>query len=265
MSLYEGLSLVLSMFGTMFTVYLGFRQLRQTAPAIEAVPAGPVAYGAPPLTGFGPGQRPAPAPGFGGPPSAYGVAPAPTHAGQRGWTPVSPAPVRGPTYGAPRPQGGQYPVPGWPMRRVRPQSVKAASILLFVAAALQPIALLAYYGIEFAINAEAATTDLDAAGVVDVTVFGIVAVLCGILGILVARGNRVAAWVVWILGVLGVPFSALTVFGLLLTLLYPSEGQDPASLLAVVVIYLIVVSLAIVASAGLLINAKARDFFFKKA
>lgn len=265
MSLYEGLTLVLSTVGTMFTVFLGFRQLRQAAPAAQAVPAGPPSYPTPPTAGRGPGHHPDPARGVGGASPAYGVAPMSAPSMEYGRAPVAPVPARYPTYGAPpRPHGAQYPSPAWAARRVRPRSVTAASVLLFVAAALQPVALLAYYGIEFLINAEAGATDLSNGGALDVAVFGVVAVLCGILGILLARGNRVAAWLVWVFGAFGVPLAALTIVGLLLSLLYPAEDQDPAGLLAVVVIYLIVVFVAIAASAGLLINSKARDFFFKK-
>lgn len=311
MSLYEGLSLVLSTLGTLFTVYIGFRQLRQPAGA-QPVPAGAPHYLAP---GHGPGAgyRPEPvrgtggapvygaAGGMGGAPPAYGVAQVPTGPTLYGRAPVAPspyptsgAPVSGapisgapisgaptsgaPTSGPPRPYGGPYsgaynapygapfaPAAAVPARRVRPKSVTAASVLLFIAAALQPLTLLAFYGIEYAIDAEAAAEDLSGAGVVDVTVFGIIAVLCGIIGIMVARGSRVAAWIVWILGLLGVPFALLTIAALVFTLLSPAEGQDPAGLLAVVVIYLVFVFVAIAASAALLINSKARDFFFKRA
>jgi hypothetical protein len=150
------------------------------------------------------------------------------------------------------------------MSPARPQSVTVASILLFVAAALQPVAVIAYYGIEFAINAEAAATDLSDAGVRDVIAFGILAVLCGILGIFVARGKRTAAWLVWIFGLLGVPLAGVAVLGLVLLLLYPSADAEPAALIGVVVAYLIVVAVAIATSAILLLGSKARDFFFKR-
>jgi len=316
MSLYEGLSLVLSTFGTLFTVYIGFRQLRQAPAGAAPLPAGPPAqYLAPPGHLPGPGYRPdpargmagapvhgmagamgsAPVHGMGGAPPAHGVAPVPAAPTLYGRAPVSPspyptsgaptsgapisgAPISGaPTSGPPRPYGGPYSGPynapygaryavaaAIPARRVRPKSVTVASVLLFIAAALQPVTLLAFYGIEYAIDPEAAAEDLSGAGVVDVTVFGIIAVLCGIIGIMVARGSRVAAWIVWILGLLGVPFALLTIFGLLYTLINPTEGQDPAGLLAVVVVYLIFVFVAIAASAALLINSKARGFFFYK-
>jgi len=252
--MYEGLSLVLSTLGTMLTVYLGFRQLRQTAPATaQAAPAmstGLAPYPVSPPAAPGAWHRPDP---------ARGVAPAPV-----AYVPARVPGQYSPYGGPPRPHGVPYQPQAWTAPRVRPRSVTAASILLFVAAALQPIALLAYYGIEFAIDPEAAATDLGAAGVADVTVFGIVAVLCGILGIFVARGNRVAAWFVWIFGLLGIPGAILTVAGLVLLMISPTEDQDPASLLVVVVVYLIFVVIAIAISAGLLLNSKARDFIFKK-
>src|SRR5262245_41689994 len=134
MSLYEGLSLVLTTLGTMFTVWLGFRQLRQTAPATAGpVPAGPPQYVA--------------APPAGRPPPGYGVAPVSPPGTPYGRAPAPPAPAPYPPYGPPRPHVQYHPPQAWTARRVRPQSVTAASVLLFVAAALQPIALIAYYGI----------------------------------------------------------------------------------------------------------------------
>jgi hypothetical protein len=255
MSLYEGLSLVLSTFGTIFTVYLGFRQLRQPAPAgapVSAAPAPyPAPYPAPPVPGAGPRVY--------GTARVPGAAPAP---------PVSPAapPWQAP-YGAPRPPAAPYgpPQPVWAPPRVRPRAVTTASVLMFVAAALQPLAVLTYYGIEYAINAQRAAADLGAAGAVDVIFFGIVAVFCGILGILVARGNRAGAWLVWIFGVLGVPLAGLAALGLVLSLVAPAEEQDPAGLLVMVVVYLVVVSIALAASGALLLTTKSRSFFFKKA
>jgi hypothetical protein len=206
------------------------------------------------------GRAPAaPTPAQGAPPAYVGP---PVYGAQ---PPYGAAPYGSPpAYGAP-PFGAPEASRGLPARRVRPRSVRAASILLFITAALQPLTLFAYYGVEYAINAESAAADLSDAGVTDVTIFGVVAVLCGILGILIARGNRVAVWFVWVSGVLGVPFAALTVLGFLLILIDPTDEQGPVGLLLVVVAYLIVVSLALAASAGLLINSKARDFFFKKA
>jgi uncharacterized membrane protein len=282
MSLYEGLSLVLSTLGTMVTVYLGFRQLRQAAPAAQAMAA---SYPAP-TRGPGLEYGVGPVPGAGATPSTYGVPPAGMEYG-RAPAPPSPtfgapsagappahgaAPVHGapppysrpPAHGAPPTYGATDPARGLAARQVRPRSVRAASILLFITAALQPLTLLAYYGIEFAINADDAAADLSDAGVTDVTIFGAVAVLCGILGILVARGNRAAAWLVWVFGGLGVPFAALSILGFMLILLDPNEQQGPVGLLLVVVAYLIVVSFALTASAALLINSKARDYFFKK-
>jgi hypothetical protein len=264
MSLYEGLSLALSTFGTMVTVYLGFRQLRPAVPVpAQALSSEPPSHLPPPTHGPGHGYALGPAAGTATSPSNAPSAPAP--ATVYGRAPVAPFPASVPTYGGPTTYGAPPAVlPGMPARRVRPTSVRAASILLFVTAALQPVTMLAYYGIEFAINADAAATDLSGSGVSDVTIFGVVAVLCGILGILVARGNRVAVWLVWVFGVLGVPFVALTIVGFLLILLDPNAEQSPVGLLVVVVVYLVIASLALSASAGLLLNSKARDFFFKK-
>jgi hypothetical protein len=306
MSLYEGLSLVLSTFGTIFTVVLGFRQLRQAAPA-QAGPAIPASYSAPPV--HRPGPEYGPLPGAGAAPSTYGTPPPPVRGMEYGRAPASPAPAMHPTsgapptygapptsgaptygaptsgapqaYGTPPTSGAPQPygarpgyappayrppgtVRGLPATRVRPRSVRTASILLFITAALQPVVLLTYYGVEYAINADTAATDFGTSGATDVIGFGVIAVLCGVLGILVARGNRVAVWFVWVFGVLGVPFALLSIVGTVLTLLEPSEDRDPVGLLLVVVAYLIVVSLALAASAALLINSKARDFFFKK-
>jgi hypothetical protein len=236
MSMYEGLTLLLSMFSTFATVYIGFRQLRQAAPAPAAAATHPMAYQVPPTYAASP---PAPA---------------------MGRAPVTPAPAPYPAYGGPH-----YPVPAatpaQPGRRVRPGPVRAASILLFLAAALQPVTLLAYYGIEYAINAEAARTDLGGSGVTDLTIFGIIAVLCGILGILIARGSKGAVWTVWVLGALGVPFAGIAILGLLLNMVSPAADSGPVGLLLIVVAYLVVVSLALTVSACLLLNPKARAFF----
>jgi hypothetical protein len=141
--------------------------------------------------------------------------------------------------------------------------VRSASILLFVTAALQILLLLAYYGIEYAINAKTAAADLSNGGVGDAAFFGVVAVLCGILGILVARGNRIAVWFVWVFGLLGVPFAALATIGEILVMTDPTESHAPVALVAVTVAYLFIASFALAASAALLLDSKARDFVFK--
>jgi hypothetical protein len=169
-----------------------------------------------------------------------------------------------PQYGAPQ---YQYPVPGAPAApatRALPAPVRQASILLFVAAALQPLAMIAYYGLEYAINADTARKDLGNAGVSDLVVFGIIAVFCGLLGIFIVRGKRGALWTVWVSALIGVPFSLIAILGLLLQTVSPTEGQSPGSLLLVVAAYLVVVAVALAGSAILLLNAKARAFFFTR-
>jgi hypothetical protein len=266
MSLYEGLSLALSTIGTLFTVYLGFRQLGRAAPAtapaaslgVAAPSAGWQAvaprngtYPAPPTPRPGRQYRPVPmpaAPAGYGPPGVVPTSPYPPTPAAT-WHPPAAAP---PAFRAP-------PVPV----RTRPKPVRTASVLLFAVAALQPVVLLTYYGIEFAMNAELASADFSDAGAADVAVFGVIAVLCGILGIFVARGSRVAAWCVWAGGVLAVPLAILGALGIVLAIVMPTEDQEaPAGLLAVVAAYLIVVSITIAWSAILLLNSKARAFFF---
>jgi hypothetical protein len=267
MSLYEGLSLVLSTVGTIFTVFLGFRQLGRAAPATaSAVPVASLGVAAP-SAGWGnaapthgsytapppyPGHqyRPVPPPVASGstpyrppgmPTSPYPPAPAAT------WYPPAAAP---PAYSAPS------------QVRTRPKPVRTASMLLFAVAALQPVVLLTYYGIEYAMNAERASADFSDAGAADIAVFGVIAVLCGILGIFVARGSRVAAWCVWASGILAVPFAILIALAIVLAMVMPNEDTTAAGLLAVVVVYLLVVSIAIAWSAILLLNSQARAFFF---
>ena len=257
MSVYEGLSLALSTFGTMATVFIGFRQLRQAVPAARATTP---AYYAAPAYGHGPGYGP-------GQPPGQGAAPTPGRM-EYGRAPVVPPPPYGapPTHGWPpayAPPSG-YMAPGRPGARPRPGSVRLASIFLFLAAALQPVTMIAYYGLEYTIDSEAASTDVRNSGAADLTIFAIVAVLCGLLGILIARGNRVAAWLVWVFGALAVPFAALAFFGLLLQMVNP-DGETPVGLLVVVMLYLLVVSFALAASAVLLLNSKARTFFFQRA
>jgi len=257
MSVYEGLSLALSTFGTMATVFIGFRQLRQAAPAPQAATP---AYYAPPVHGQGLAYGPvyAPRPGNAPPPGRM----------EYGRAPVAAAPP----YGPPPAHGGYpaYAPPAYaaavrPTVRPRPGSVRLASIFLFMAAALQPVTMIAYYGLEYAIDSAAASTDVRNAGAADLTIFGILAVLCGVLGILIARGNRVAAWVVWVFGALAVPFSALAFFGLLLQMIAPGTQPTSVALLVVVMVYLLIISFALAASAVLLLNAKARAFFFQRA
>jgi hypothetical protein len=261
MSWYEGLSLALSTFGTMATVFIGFRQLRQAAPAAApAYPQHPAhGYGYGPAYGVGsvhaPGGSAVPAqygPPPAGPPAPMGSAAPPVYAPHAGYgTP--------PTHGA---TAGYAPTR--PAGRVRPGSVRTASILLFLAAALQPVAMIAYYGLEYLIDADAASADARVSGVTDLTIFGILAVLCGVLGILVARGNRVGLWIVWVFGLLAVPFAGLAVLGLLIQMADPGS-RGPVGLLLVVLAYLIVISFALAASAAMLLGAKARAFFFARA
>jgi hypothetical protein len=281
MSLYEGMSLVLSTVGTMVTVYLGFRQLRQAAPAATpaappgvaapaagsaGAPPGLASYTAQPTHRPGPEHSRVPASGAGAGSTAYGVGwmPAPPYGRAPAPTPASlPAPAQYPTSGAPQAYGAPpaHRAPH-PRLRVRPTSVRAASILLFVAAALQPVPLFANYVIAYAINAAAPSGVFSAA---NVTIVGVVAILCGILGILLARGSRVAAWCVWVSGLLEVPFAAAAILRVLAGHAAPGEELAAGLWKTAVLAYLVVVSLAIAASGIMLINSEARAFFFGKA
>jgi hypothetical protein len=271
MSIYDGLTLVLSSVSTFATVYIGFRQLRQAAPASAAGSAAtaPAYYAPPAQTAWpAPSHYPQAAPPAApshypqaAPPTAPIPQPAAPPLGRATVPPPQPAPA--PPYGAPHYQY-QYPAPGAPAPMVRPAPVRLASILLFLAAAVQPVAMIAYYGLEYALNAETARKDLGSSGVSDLVVFGLVAVYCGLLGIFIARGNRGALWTVWVSAAIGVPFSLLAILGLLLQTVEPGQGNSPAGLLLVVAAYLVVAASALAAAAGLLLNQKARAFFFRR-
>jgi len=84
----------------------------------------------------------------------------------------------------------------------RPSVVTAASLLLFIAAATHPLMVVVYYTIRFATTPTEAAAELSDEGVVDVLVFGGVAFLTALLGVYVARSNRVAFWCVWVVGAL---------------------------------------------------------------
>jgi hypothetical protein len=264
MSLYDGLTLVLSSVSTFATVYIGFRQLRQAAPAAAAAagPA-PMQY-TPPAQAYGHAQAPAawPAPSQhpqSAPPDMP-TAPVPLPQG-RAAVPPQPAYAAAPQYGPPQ---YQYPVTVAPAAPALPKPVRQASILLFVAAALQPLVMVAYYGLEYAINAETARTDFGNGGVSDLIVFALLAVSLGLLGIFIARGRRGALWTVWISALLGAPFSLVVILGLLIEAVKPAQGQPPGALMLVIAAYVIVIVVALNTAAILLLRAQAREFFFRK-
>ena len=248
MSFYEALSLVISSVGTLGSVYVGMRQLRQGAPVAQAT-AAPVVPGlaAPHAAGHAPGPQPtvyAPPP----PATAYAPPPQPPAYGQ---------PARSTVYGS---------APVRPALRPRPRSVTAASLLLYLAASLQPVVFALYYAISYGIDAEAARNDFESAALTDLIGLGAIGLFSALLGIFVARGSRVAAWTVWAVALLAVPMCGIVSVGLLLQTFAPEEGTAIDGAIAVLIIgYFSLVTVTFVVGAILLLTGRARDFFFKRA
>jgi hypothetical protein len=223
-SLYEALSLVVSSVGTLGTVVIGLRQLRQNAPPR---PAQPVYH--PPAAVY-PGR---PAPHY--PPAPYG-----------------PAVGYGP--------GHQPPA------RLRPSSVTAASLVLFVAASAHPFAVVLYYAIRFATAPGAAAAELGNEGIIDVLVFGGVAFLSALLGVYVTRGSRVALWSVRMLGVVSAVLLVLMVIAAALSTLVPlPREEDRLSGFDLLFLgYFGFVLTAYAVGAILLVTGPARAFFRRR-
>lgn len=257
MSLYEGLSLLLSTMATIVTVALGIRKLRKASPVDRAAPA-------PPVT---PPPRPA-VPGSAAPIQTYRAPPAysapPPYA-------APPPQVARPPHAAPPPYG--WPTPSYVVGRnpqttaprVAPPAVRSAGIILFIAAALQPLTIFADFVIAIASAVSTAPTGAEVSdGLVDLITCALVAVLCGGLGLLVIRGSRVGVWCLWLLTLIGLPFTGLMVLGGFALLLDPVEADVPAGLVLVFLVYLMLLSAALIASAVLTLNSKALQFFFAK-
>jgi hypothetical protein len=222
-SLYEALSLIVSSVGTLGTVYIGLRQLRQNAPK-AAVP------------------HPVPAP-YGHAPAPYGHAPGPY-----GPAPYGPP---GPSAPAPRPRPGA---------RRRPSAVTAASLVLFAAAAIHPFVVVLYYVIRLAVEPGKAAAELSNEGIVDVLVFGGIAFLTALVGVFVARGSRVALWCVWVLGGLSVVSLCLMGLGFAGASLGP-EAYRPSGFEWMFLGYFSFALLAYMVGAILLIPGRSRAFF----
>jgi hypothetical protein len=249
MSVYEALSLIVSTMGTLGSVYVGVRQLRQAAPAAAA----PVA---PPPSGptYGP-------PAASAPPTAYAPPAHPT---------AYPPPAQPTAYAPPHQPGGYGPpahagAPARPAGRPRPTSVTAASLLLYLAATLQPVVFALYYGITYLIDAESAVADFQDAAVEDFLGLGAIALLSALLGIFVARGSRVAAWLVWVLTFLTVPFCGLVTAGSVLQAVQPTGEPVSGAVTALVIGYFTLVTITYLVGSILLLTGKARAFFFKRA
>jgi hypothetical protein len=221
-SLYEALSLIVSSVGTLGTVYIGLRQLRQNAPRVAATHPVPAPYG----------HAPAPVP--------HGHAPGPYGPGPYG----HPGPVPRPLPAAPR----------------RPSSVTAASLVLFAAAAIHPFVVVLYYVIRLAIEPGKAAAELSNEGIVDVLVFGGIAFLTALVGVFVARASRVALWCVWVLGALSIVTMCLLGLGFAGATLGP-EAYRPSGFEWLFLGYFSFALLAYMVGALLLIPARSRAFF----
>jgi len=258
MSVYEALSLIVSTMGTLGSVYVGVRQLRQAAPAVAAPVASP-----PSKPSYGP-------PAASTPPTAYAPPAHPTAYAPPA-QPTAYAPPTQPTAYAPPHQPGGYAPTAYagaaarPAGRPRPTSVTAASLLLYLAATLQPVVFALYYGITYLIDAESAVADFQDAAVEDFLGLGAIALLSALLGIFVARGSRVAAWLVWVLTFLTVPFCGLVTAGSVLQAVQPTDEPVSGAVTALVIGYFTLVTITYLVGSILLLTGKARAFFFKRA
>ena len=267
MSVFEALSLIVSTMGTLGSVYVGVRQLRQAAPAVAAPVAPPPSkptYG-PPAASAPPTAYPPPAHPTAYAPPAHPTAYAPpAH-------PTAYAPPAHPTAYAPPHQPGGYAPTAYagaaarPAGRPRPTSVTAASLLLYLAATLQPVVFALYYGITYLIDAESAVADFQDAAVEDFLGLGAIALLSALLGIFVARGSRVAAWLVWVLTFLAVPFCGLVTAGSVLQAVQPADEPISGAVAALIIGYFTLVTITYLVGSILLLTGKARAFFFNRA
>jgi hypothetical protein len=234
-SLYEALSLVVSSVGTLGTVYIGLRQLRQNAPRVPAVPA---SYG----------HAPVPAP--------YGHAPVPApyaHA-PYGHPTAPPGHAPGPAPHAPPPRAPM------PARRRRPSSVTAASLVLFAAAASHPLVVVTYYVIRLATAPAVAAEELGREGLLDVLVFGGIAFVTALAGVFVARGSRVALWSVRVLGIVSVGTVGLLSLGFAAAVVGPEEDRL-SGFEWLFIGYFSLALVAVAVAALLLVSARSRAFF----
>jgi hypothetical protein len=143
---------------------------------------------------------------------------------------------------------------------LRPSSVTAASVLLFIAAATHPLMVAVYYTIRFATAPTEAAAELSDEGVVDVLVFGGVAFLTALLGVGLVRDNRVAVWCVWVVGGFALLVLGVTAVANLLTALAVGPGGAFAfeALEVLFLGYVVFVLIAYVAAAILLAISRAR-------
>jgi hypothetical protein len=142
----------------------------------------------------------------------------------------------------------------------RPSSVTAASLVLFVAAAAHPLAVVLYYMIRIATAPNSAAAEISDGGIVDLLVFGGVAFLSALLGVFVTRGSRVALWLVWVLGAVSTIVVCLLAVAAALATLAP-ETDRPRGFELLFLGYFAFVLVAYAVGAVLLATAGSRAFF----
>ena len=211
MSVFEGLSLLISTVGTLGSVFIGMRQLRQGAPVAQA--AGPAS--APPhAAGYAPAPQPtayAPTPQ----PTAY-TPPEPTD-GVRPTVPSRPRTARRRS----RPRTARLRRRPGTARRGRPSTARhrcGRRRARGRATSRPPVCCCTwprrcsrwcsrlYYGISYADRRRWRRPRTSrSAAVTDFLGLGAIALFSALLGIFVARGSRVAAWTVWVVALLACP------------------------------------------------------------
>src|SRR5262245_6503343 len=197
MTLYEGLSLLVSALGILSTVYIGVRQLQRPAAAV-------------------------PTPAYARPAPAY-VAP--------------------PSY----------------LRRA-PGLITAGCLLLYAAAATQPVVFALYYGVRYATAPAGTSRAFGDDVVIDVLVLGGIALVSALLGVFVARRSRVAQALVVTLGALSTLL--LVAMGLALLGLLVDPSAPPLTGLDLLGLgYLLVVVVAYIGCAALLLPTSSRGYF----
>jgi hypothetical protein len=175
--------------------------------------------------------------------------------GVRQLRPTAPAPS--PVASGPLPPN----VGPWRASTLRPVAVTAASLLLYTAAAVQPVVFVAYYGIRYATDPHAATRDFGQEGYIDVLGLGAIALVSALLGVFIARRSRVARGLVWALGGASAGVLGLMCVGTLLASLDPDQPALAGGFQLLFFGYVTFICLAYLVGAGLLLAASARSYF----
>ncbi len=184
--------------------------------------------------------------------------------GLRQLRPSAPAPtpavVAPGASGQPHPQPWPAPAPR-PAQPPRPVPLTVASLLLYAAAAVQPVVFVLYYGIRYAVDPVTVGREFADEGYIDILGLGAIALVSALLGLNIARGSRTARALVWILAFASGAVLFFMCAATLLASLAPDQPELGGAFALLFFGYVALVCTAYVVGGCLLVPAPVRAYF----